>query len=868
MTTDTAPRRADVRQRTTLGNRFRFLVRVLGLTGLLAVPVGWRPGRRLPAAGPRRGPRRRPSAPRSRATPASSPCRSARSPLVAGAAAVLLWLRRRTARRAVPGRRPQDRRRHQHRRRRSALAAALLVIVNVVSFGHHWRFDLTRDQQFTFPQGLVDELRTLRADSPTTIVVLHLHATAGSLSDEPDALRPTQGGRAEGDREGQRPGRPAPRVRPAVQRGGPRRRGRPVRAAGPGADRAPARGWPRRSRTAPENSIFFYADEKVRRLPRAEADRLADGLSKPRHRPGPRRRGAGAGLRRGDHPDELRRLLPARQDQLQGADDTGARGGRGGRRRGRVRPRRPRPGNLVLLPRGKEAFVRKVLALEERKPRVALAVIHPLLDQPRGVRRVHRRRAALDPGGERVRGGGRDPQEGVGPRRGADPGRVHLRGERTRPRRGPVQPAQPAGRRPRGGHRPAPPSCKAKLDKATLAELDRTFGRQLGRRITDRGGPRASSAGSFDDNVAAPAGGAGRVHHAGRPRPAPQYRDLLRNERAAENRRVTDVKAKLKQYVADCDLLIVPRLTVVDIARGDVIPPSLFNLSKDQAEVVKEFVKAGKPVLFAVGPTNVDRRGPPGEPAGDDVERLLPQLGIEPRQPDDPDRGRGPGDGRAAERGAGRASVDVPPLVFDVPRKDGKAPNPVAEAFRVTARAVDRKLDLKRSGFRPVYVAPARPAGCRSRPRSCTPARRAGTRSQPVPDDDAVPKFDPAKPDDPKKGTPRRGTARAVPGRRGGRDAGAGRLVRPDRAADRGAADRGGRGGRRDVPEHPGRAGGPVPGGGAGAALRRRAVRRGPDARRREGEAADGADRGRSATAGCSPASNSTRRSRRCCCTR
>src|SRR6476659_8404023 len=31
----------DTRQRTTIGNRFRFLARFLGLTGLLAVPAGW-----------------------------------------------------------------------------------------------------------------------------------------------------------------------------------------------------------------------------------------------------------------------------------------------------------------------------------------------------------------------------------------------------------------------------------------------------------------------------------------------------------------------------------------------------------------------------------------------------------------------------------------------------------------------------------------------------------------------------------------------------------------------------------------------------------------------------------------------------------
>ena len=104
-----------------------------------------------------------------------------------------------------------------------------------------------------------------------------------------------------------------------------------------------------------------------------------------------------------------------------------------------------------------------------------------------------------------------------------------------------------------------------------------------------------------------------------------QYRDLLRNERAVENRRVTDVREKFGQTVADCDLLIVPRLTVLNLARGQVIPPSLFDLSKEQAEVVKEFIKGGKPVLFALGPTNVDQRGPAGRPEEGDARRGAPR---------------------------------------------------------------------------------------------------------------------------------------------------------------------------------------------------------------------------------------------------
>src|SRR5207248_1909789 len=69
--------------------------------------------------------------------------------LVAGAAAVALWLLVEllgalflvTGRKTVVG---------TNAAAQMALAAALLVIVNVVAFGTYWRFDLTRDKQFTF----------------------------------------------------------------------------------------------------------------------------------------------------------------------------------------------------------------------------------------------------------------------------------------------------------------------------------------------------------------------------------------------------------------------------------------------------------------------------------------------------------------------------------------------------------------------------------------------------------------------------------------------------------------------------------------------------------------------------------------------
>src|SRR5207244_9998807 len=59
-----------------------------------------------------------------------------------------------------------------------ALAVALLIILNAVAFHNYYRFDCTRSGEFTLPSDLVTELQTLRDDSPTDVVVLKRHKTA------------------------------------------------------------------------------------------------------------------------------------------------------------------------------------------------------------------------------------------------------------------------------------------------------------------------------------------------------------------------------------------------------------------------------------------------------------------------------------------------------------------------------------------------------------------------------------------------------------------------------------------------------------------------------------------------------------------
>jgi hypothetical protein len=234
---------------------------------------------------------------------------------------------------------------------------------------------------------------------------------------------------------------------------------------------------------------------------------------------------------------------------------------------------------------------------------------------------------------------------------------------------------------------------------------------------------------------------------------APKYQEVLRNEKAYEARRGTDVKARMAAAVADCDVLIVPRMTVMDIPRRGVIESWLYNLSAEQADVVREFVKAGKPVLALFGPIKVGQGGPTAEPEPDAVEQLFNRLGIEFGGQTVVYDAEAQAAAERQEEALGGGSVALPPLAFDLKPKDGKKPNPVAEAFRTTGRAVDFKLDVNKSGFRPVYVNAAVAARQEFHPVIAETTKDAWNEEKPTADRDYVPKYEPTKFDDPKKGT-------------------------------------------------------------------------------------------------------------------
>src|SRR5262249_45196749 len=75
-------------------------------------------------------------------------------------------------------------------------------------------------------------------------------------------------------------------------------------------------------------------------------------------------------------------------------------------------------------------------------------------------------------------------------------------------------------------------------------------------------------------------------------------------ENLAEARRNTDLRSKTSRVLADCDLLVLPRMTLFNAARGERIPPAVYRLDPAQVDAIRQFAQSGKPLLVCLGPNN------------------------------------------------------------------------------------------------------------------------------------------------------------------------------------------------------------------------------------------------------------------------
>jgi hypothetical protein len=655
---------ADTRQRTTWGNRFRSLLRFAGLTGVVAAVFG---GILTAATLPRvdfyswSGWKSLPDLLRAASEGAHGELAKVGAWMVAcGGAAVAVALAVEALGAVLLG-----------VGRRTAVgtgatvgvtaAVVLLVLVNVYSGTHYGRYDGTRDARFTLAPELAAELGKLRASAPTTIVVLQKHRMFGTLSEERDSYTKAAEEKV------------TEKVKDLVDQ---------FREFGPQfhvsvldteafgyKDELDAltRDAPELKTAieeAPENSIFFHGNKRVQRLSFSEFMQL---------------------------------------------DRTASREADGGR------------ANLVLLPQGIDRFAGRILTVQERRPKVAVCVVHELLTT-----------AADDPDNRYSLAGLKKSLAA----QGFDVVDVVLKKGWQRAR-------SPADLKPAADNREESKldRLEAEADRAddevtaareavkvldavrkAVAEVKdkpweerRALYQRLTRRVfTEDREPRLLALLEEQARRAAE-----ELKEATEKKKEAERKlaEAFRDERALQDRRMTDVRAKFAKQLADVDLLIVPRVTSENAMRGPGVRASLHALNAEQVKVVKEFMLKGKPVLACLGPVTPQVTPRQGEPADDFDKRLIAEVASAPDEFERLLADRGielggtvvlfDGETKALGRGDqfGDRPAEVPPLALSDPAADpALPPNPIAAAMRLTGRTADRALDLRLRAVRPVAL--------------------------------------------------------------------------------------------------------------------------------------------------------------------
>jgi hypothetical protein len=605
----------------------------------------------------------------------------------------------------------------------AAMAAALLVGINWWSFDHPLRFDCTRDRLFTLPADLGDRLRELDAKGKTTVVVYQRHKTFGALTDKPDRF----------DYAAER--KVVEKLKDLVallREVGPQLSVEELDVEQEGFDdklkklteHAPE--LRKAIENAPENSIFI--SNRAGLDHESQTPEYVQQMSF----------------------NELYQL-----DKEKSREDNHERG------------------NLVLLGQGEKGrgirpFVRKVLNLEQRAPRVGVLTIHQILttEGPEPSLTLAGLRKALTSHGFEVKdvvlkkGWGRGFPEAAADT--FDESRLDelesdledveddvkgLTGEVK------VLTEQVKDMAPKSGENVT----------KRLEELSEKYRRQLGGvKLTVRIREQVlnllkTQLAATEEELATKTKERDRLRG---------ERDKLDIDRITEARRLTDVKAKLAYALADCDVLFIPRLTRM-ASSGELIEPRLYNLDPGQVSAIKDFLKSGKPIFACLGPINerAMSRMPPGAPPGgpDGLENLLGDLGIRlPRQTI-----LYPSDGKAlAERRQNLlrppTAVDVPPVDFDskadaiatpwLVKKEELYPNPLHEGLRVTANSVGTTFNLRVRFPRPIYYEPS--AGKKPDYEPAFLISPVGwNEDQPFATADRRPRFTPPSPTDPNNGT-------------------------------------------------------------------------------------------------------------------
>jgi hypothetical protein len=672
-----------------------------------------------------------------------------------------------------------------------ALATVLFAGLNVWSFDHFLKLDWTRGEQFTLPDGIRQDLQRLDPSTKTLVVIYQRHKLFGNLRDKPPDDYDNAAERMVEEK-----------VKDLVDQ---------FRDFGPQFQvevlDVTRHGYgEQRQRVIRESAWYKVTDAALRALREAGAPegvlaKLAPGTKKDF---APREKFLEE-LARVLAPDELARWQESVLEQSRDAalaeavenapentiffysggrvqalsfneffllDRVASQQANGGR------------GNLVLLAqgvprsgvpfsgRGVEPFARKVLNLEERKPRVGVLVVHDWLTTQGPIEpfTLSGLRKDLESHGFEVRDvvlkrGWFTPGRQIEPAADSFEERKldNLESDRDYYAEG-VQTLEAAVKQAAEvvADWTLGPGEK---ESEKLDFLSKKYARVLrGRRLTAQ--MRAAQAADFEQQMAALREGLAEVS---------RRRDQARDELAKlpiddlrEAARMTDVKAKLDRALADCDLLLLLRYTRQP--NGSLAAPnSLHRLSEAQIASIKEYLQAGKPALFCLGPVNEDPEfGTPDTGGPDGLESLLAELGVRLNKQtvlfDEDARAFG-GERRINLLRADKA-VKPPPLDFESPTAAGRSawarsqpeadplpPNRVREGLRVLAHSIGGGLDLRIRFPRPVSCEAPKGKTIAADPIFLLTAKDAWNDEQPFVTDKRRPHYEPPKLDDPANGT-------------------------------------------------------------------------------------------------------------------
>jgi hypothetical protein len=610
----------------------------------------------------------------------------------------------------------------------TVLAAALLVGVNIYAYQHYRVFDLTSDHKFTLPTEPVDIPAELaKLNDKTTILVYMRHKTFGPLSDKPDAYDFAAERKvvdkvkdlADQFREFGKQFRVE--VLEIEEKGYDAKRDKILGALAEEALKSRNLGDDERKKEikkktdelreriegVPENSIFFFAGDRLQRLSFNDFYQLDKTASKE----------AGDGR-----------------------------------------------GNLVLLFQGVGPFARRALDIDQRRPKVGVATIHELLSTEGAGEIGH---AGLK---KALQANGFDVQDIILKRENPDTGELEAavytydesRSETLREKIEGLEEQNAAIEETQKEYR----RLLKRWETATPEELTKEFKKELeGTRVTARS--RQEQVEFFKEVLGVFEARLKRNRE--ELAAATKARTGLNDERLLEQQRVTDLKAKFDRQLADIDLLILPRTTFINIMANWRIRNEYHHLSKAHVDAIRQFIMAGKPVLALFGPANEQGFGPnPATAEPDELERLLGELGIQfgnsvvfYNVESDGFAAR-----RSGLRGAGM-NVELPPVAFQWPSlalqipgalgspdQNALPPNPLGASMQILEHSVGgQKLNIPARHARPVRFDPRRLKELEFDPIFMVTSADSWNDANPFPTAQRVPHYEKPKSDDRRTGT-------------------------------------------------------------------------------------------------------------------